>query len=137
MDNLSKEHRRKNMRNIRSTGTKPERLIMGELKRRKIYFASYVDSIIGKPDIVFRRKKIIVFIDSDFWHGHPRRCVMPQTNVEYWNNKIARNRKRDRYVNRVLRTDGWTVIRIWEYDIMGNLEKCINNIIKTLIKKNS
>lgn len=103
MDNLTKEQRRKNMQNIRSAGTKPERLIMRELKRREIYFASHAEAITGKPDIVFRRKKIAVFIDSDFWHGHPKRCIMPQTNIEYWNSKIARNRKRDKDVNHILK----------------------------------
>ena len=57
MDNLTKEQRRRNMQNIRSEGTEPERKIMRELRRRKIYFAKHVKSIIGKPDIVFRRKK--------------------------------------------------------------------------------
>src|SRR3990167_8656976 len=82
MDNLTKEQRRKNMQNIRSVGTNPERLIMRELRRRKIYFASHAESITGKPDIVFRRKRIAVFIDSDFWHGHPKRCIMPQKNMD-------------------------------------------------------
>jgi DNA mismatch endonuclease (patch repair protein) len=59
MDNLTKEHRRKNMQHIRSKGTLPERMTMRELKRRKIYFASYVTKITGKPDIVFRRKKLL------------------------------------------------------------------------------
>lgn len=137
MDNLTVEQRRKNMQNIRSAGTKPERLIMGELKRLKIYFASNVNSILGKPDIVFRRKKIAVFIDSDFWHGHPRRCTMPKTNVDYWTNKIARNRKRDKAVNCGLRKQGWKVIRIWAYDIRKDSLKCIKTIIKALESRDS
>lgn len=132
MDNLTKEQRRKNMQHIRSTGTKPELLIMRELKRRKIYFACYVESITGKPDIVFRRKKIVVFIDSDFWHGHPKRCIMPKTNIEYWSQKIARNRKRDKEVNRELKQDGWKVIRLWEYDVKYRFDKCIQTIFNKL-----
>jgi DNA mismatch endonuclease (patch repair protein) len=61
MDNLTKEQRRRNMQHIRSEGTLPERMIMQELRQRKIYFASYVTKILGKPDIVFRRKKVVVF----------------------------------------------------------------------------
>lgn len=133
MDNLTKEQRRKNMRNICSRDTAPERAIMHELKRRKIYFASHVNSITGKPDIVFRRKKIAVFIDSDFWHGHPKRCIMPQTNVEYWKNKISRNRKRDKEVNCILKKDGWGVIRLWEYDVKNSFDKCIQTIFNQLI----
>jgi DNA mismatch endonuclease Vsr len=136
MDNLTKEQRRKNMQNIRSAGTKPERLIIRELKRRKIYFSTHVESITGKPDIVFRRKQIAVFIDSDFWHGHPKRCIMPQTNIDYWNSKIARNRKRDKDVNRTLKKDAWVIIRLWEYDVKNHFDKCINIILNALKKEN-
>jgi len=132
MDNLTKEQRRKNMQNIRSTGTTPERLIMKELRKRKIYFAKNVASIIGKPDIVFRRKKIVIFVDSDFWHGHPKRLIMPKTNVEYWENKIFRNKKRDKVVSNFLKKEGWKVIRFWEFDIKKNPQKCINKILKVL-----
>lgn len=135
MDNLTKEQRRKNMQAIRSKGTAPERLIMRGLKKRKIYFASHVDSIIGKPDIVFRRKKIAVFIDSDFWHGHPKRCIMPKTNIGYWTNKITRNRKRDKEVNRKLRQDNWKVIRLWVYDVKHQFDKCIQIILNELEKR--
>jgi DNA mismatch endonuclease, patch repair protein len=130
MDNLTKEQRRKNMQNIRSKGTLPEQKIMRELQRRKIYFAKHVDSIIGKPDILFRRKKIAVFIDSDFWHGHPRRFIMPKTNCKYWKNKIDRNKERDKEVNKELKKMGFKVIRIWEYDIKKNYNKVLNRILK-------
>lgn len=120
------------MQHIRSEGTNPEQKIMKELKKRKIYFAKYVKSIIGKPDIVFRRKKIVVFIDSDFWHGHPKRLIMPKSNVDYWENKISRNRRRDKQVNRELKKEGWRVLRFWEYDVRNNLEKCIQIILETV-----
>lgn len=132
MDNLTKEQRRKNMQNIRSNGTIAEKIIMRELRKRKIYFAKNVKTIIGKPDIVFRRKKVAVFIDSDFWHGHPQRFIMPKTNTEYWEKKIARNKKRDKEVTEQLQKDGWKVIRLWEYDIKHNLENCINIILKEI-----
>lgn len=134
MDNLTAEQRRKNMQNIRSTGTKPERMIMEALKKRRIYFAAYVSKIKGKPDIVFRRKKVVVFIDSDFWHGHPNRCIMPKTNPEYWSRKIAGNRKRDEQVNRELTDKGWKVVRLWEYDIKHNFEQSIRSILQTIGK---
>lgn len=134
MDNLTAEQRRKNMQNIRSKGTKPERMIMEALKKRRIYFAAYVSKITGKPDIVFRRKKIAVFIDSDFWHGHPERCIMPKTNPEYWSQKIAGNRKRDEQVNKELSAKGWVVIRLWEYDIKHNFEQTLDVILKAIGK---
>ena len=134
MDNLSKEDRHKNMRRIRSKNTIPELLVMNELKRRKIYFAKYVDKIIGKPDIVFRRKRLIVFIDSDFWHFNPKLFVMPKTNIEYWESKIKKNVKRDKYVNKELKKMGWKVIRFWESDIKKNTSKIVEKIIS--IKNN-
>jgi len=132
MDNLTKKQRQKNMRNIRSKGTAPERKVMRELRKRKIYFAKHVEKIIGKPDIVFRRKKIVVFIDSDFWHGHPDRFIMPKTNTDYWRKKISRNKERDIQVTQELNKQGWTVIRLWEYDINKNFSQCMNKIFTAL-----
>src|SRR3989338_8906050 len=134
MDNLTKQQRRKTMQAIRSKGTMPERLLMRELRKRGIYFASHVDSVTGKPDILFRRKKIAVFVDSDFWHGHPKRGVMPKTNAGYWKSKIVRNRQRDQEVNRTLKRDGWSVIRLWEFDIKKRFDRCVQKIISSLEK---
>ena len=132
MDNLTKAQRKKNMQNIRLKNTAPERLIMRELRRRRIYFAHHVTSITGKPDIVFRRKKIAVFIDSDFWHGHPARYVKPKSNRKYWRAKISRNKKRDVEVNRILKKAEWKIIRLWEYDVKKNLNICIRKILNKL-----
>ncbi|MBI5410142.1 MAG: very short patch repair endonuclease [Nitrospirae bacterium] len=134
VDNLTKEQRHKTMQAIRSRGTTPERLVMRELKRRKIYFARHVDILFGKPDIVFRRKKIALFIDSDFWHGHPKRCIMPKTNIDYWSNKIAQNRNRDKEVNRTLKQNGWKVVRLWEFDVKKHLEKSVQKVLSELRK---
>lgn len=131
-DNLTKEQRRKNMQHIRSTDTVPERAVMQALKKKKIYFSTHASKIIGKPDIVFRRKKVVVFVDSDFWHGHPKRCIMPKSNIEYWKNKIDRNRKRDKLVNHELKKQGWKVIRLWEYEIKQNFEKSIKRIVDVI-----
>ncbi len=132
MDNLTKEQRHKNMQNIRSIGTIPERLVMRELRRRRIYFTKYDKSLTGKPDIVFKRKKIAVFIDSDFWHGNLRRYIKPQTNIDYWNQKISQNREHDKQVNRKLKSEGWKIIRLWEYDIKHHFEKSIQNILDAI-----
>ena len=130
MDNLTPEQRRKNMQNIRSEGTRPELLIAKELRRRKIYFAKNVKTITGRPDFVFRRKRVAVFVDSDFWHGHRTRCIMPKSNCGYWEPKIARNKERDKQVSRALKKDGWTVIRLWEKDIRRrDVSKTINKIL--------
>ena len=70
--------------------------------------------IIWEPDFVFPEAKVAVFVDGCFWHGHPRKCRVPHTNRAYWEQKIARNVKRDRCVTGTLRKNGWKVVRIWE-----------------------
>lgn len=134
MDNLTPEQRRKNMQNIRSKDTKAERILMSELEKRELEFTRHDKTLIGKPDIVFPDKKVAVFVDSDFWHCNPKRFVMPKTNVEYWKNKIERNKKRDRQVNRELKKEGWIVVRIWEYDLKHRLDRCVNKILKKIGK---
>jgi len=134
MDNLTPEQRKKNMSNIKSKDTLPERLVEVYLKRKKIYVSRKYNNIIGKPDFIFRRKKVLLFVDSDFWHGHPKRCIMPKSNQEYWNKKILRNRERDKIVNKQLRQEGWTVIRVWEYDIKKNVEQALRKVIKAIDK---
>ena len=128
-DKLTKEQRRRNMQNIRSKNTLPELKLAKELRSHKIYFVRHVTTLPGKPDFVFRKKKVVVFVDSDFWHGHPKRCIMPKSNCGYWEQKIARNKERDRQVTRTLKKDGWLVIRLWERNIKCNLDKSIKKII--------
>lgn len=125
------------MQNIRSKNTEPERLLMAELKKRRIYFARHCMDIYGKPDVVFRRKKVAVFIDSDFWHGHPVRGTMPRTNRAFWVHKIAVNQARDRKVTRRLRREGWSVIRIWEYDVRHRLDVSVRRVLRSLSRRPS
>jgi len=85
----------------------------------------------GKPDFVFRRIKIAVFIDGCFWHGCPRHCRMPSSNVNYWNNKIEKNKIRDKKITKALKMKGWQVIRIWEHEIKtGKLNQKLKRIKK-------
>ena len=132
MDNLTPEQRRRNMSNVRSKNTLPELLIARELKSRKIYFSQHSSKIIGKPDFIFRRKKVLVFVDSEFWHGHPTKFKLPKSNQDYWTRKIARNVERDKQVNEALENEGWKVIRLWEQDIKKNEDKCIHQILDSL-----
>jgi len=71
----------------------------------------------GNPDFAFTDKRVAIFVDGAFWHGHPSMCRMPKSNVEYWRRKIACNRLRDKGVSRTLRGLGWGVIRIWDVDL--------------------
>lgn len=122
------------MQNIRSANTKAELIIACGLKRKKIYFARNVKTLIGKPDFVFRRKKVAVFVDSDFWHGHAKRFIMPKSNRTYWKKKITRNKERDKEVNSTLKKDGWRVLRLWGHDINKDPDRCIARILKAVNK---
>lgn len=71
----------------------------------------------GRPDFVFRKQRVAVFIDGCFWHGCPQHFRMPKSREEYWSAKIASNKTRDRLATRELQRRGWVVIRLWEHDI--------------------
>jgi DNA mismatch endonuclease (patch repair protein) len=71
--------------------------------------------LLGCPDFVFRKQRIVIFVDGCFWHGCPRCRNTPATNAAYWEDKNRRNRERDRFVTRVLARSGWRVVRIWEH----------------------
>jgi DNA mismatch endonuclease, patch repair protein len=86
----------------------------------------------GCPDFVFPAKKIALFIDGCFWHSCPRCGHIPKSNIEYWKAKLARNKSRDRAVNRELRSRGLTVIRLWECEVKRNPTKCLELIARVL-----
>jgi DNA mismatch endonuclease (patch repair protein) len=69
----------------------------------------------GRPDFVFPRQRLAVFVDGCFWHGCPTHATWPKQNAEFWRTKITANQRRDRLVNRLLRKKGWRVARIWEH----------------------
>ncbi len=73
-----------------------------------------------------------MFIDSDFWHGHPDRYPPPKSNTDYWQAKVTRNRRRDAEVNRALEAAGWKVVRLWEYDIKHDLNSCLNRLLHAI-----
>lgn len=71
----------------------------------------------GKPDLVLKKYKTVIFIDSCFWHGCKKHYRAPSTRKSYWIPKIERNKQRDKEVNRYYRNKGWLIIRIWEHDL--------------------
>ena len=114
---------------IKSKNTKPEKILMRALKELGIYFTKHRKDIIGKPDIVFKKKRIAVFIDSDFWHG---KTHMPKVNQDYWLPKLKKNRERDIQVNKTLAEIGWIVIRFTDKEIKKNLLECLEKIIRII-----
>jgi DNA mismatch endonuclease (patch repair protein) len=107
------------MASIRSKGNRTTELrFVRLLRRHKIRGWRRGSKLLGKPDFVFSKEKIVVFVDGDFWHGNPRKYRIPKSNCTYWQKKIAGNKERDRRVSRALRKEGWAVIRIWESDLV-------------------
>jgi DNA mismatch endonuclease (patch repair protein) len=105
-----------------------------EIKIRKMLFAQGIRgyrihfNIPGKPDLVFTKKKIAVFIDGCFWHKCPVCFQEPETRKEFWMKKISSNVERDEKVNLQLQKEGWRVIRIWEHEIRKDPEKVVQRI---------
>ena len=103
------------MSRVRSSGNRSTELAFVKILRgEKITGWRRNYSLFGRPDFVFPRSGLAVFLDGCFWHGCPRHCRMPKTRRKYWREKIARNQRRDRAVSRALRRDGWRVMRLWE-----------------------
>ena len=129
MDKHTPEQRSYNMSRVKSKNTRPEKMLMKALRDKGIWFTRHRIDVCGKPDIVFKRKKIAVFVDSDFWHG---KAALPETNREFWEKKIGRNIKRDKEVNDKLKESGWLVLRFTEKQIKKELEDIILTILEVL-----
>lgn len=117
-DFLTKRRRSELMSRVRSKGNLSTELRFIALFRKTGIVGwrrSY--PLIGKPDFVFRRERVAVFVDGCFWHGCPRHYKPPGTRGAFWRNKVETNRDRDRRVTRALRKAGWTVLRVWEHDL--------------------
>jgi len=132
-DIMLPETRSRVMSRIKGKCTQPEQTVMAELRRRRIYFATHAKELPGRPDIVFRRIKIAVFIDGDFWHGWRFPLWKHKLSVK-WQDKIAATRKRDERNFRKLRRLGWKVLRLWEHQIENDPEQCVDRIISVRSK---
>ena len=103
------------MRAIRGRGNETTELRLASALRRAglVGWRRHL-KLIGTPDFVWRRERLVVFVDGCFWHGCPRCYRSPRHNRIFWRNKVAGNRERDKKVAKALRGQGWRVIRVWE-----------------------
>ena len=126
MDRHTPEQRRKNMQAVKNKDSKIEHLLRNELWKRGLRYQKNRTDIYGKPDIVFKGKKIAVFCDSEFWHGHnwEERKKDFKSHQEFWIPKIERNMERDIEVTQKLESDGWIVLRFWGNEIKKNTAQC-------------
>lgn len=135
-DFVSKEKRSKIMQAVRSKGNETTELAAIRLFREnKIIGWRRNYKLLGKPDFVFPKEKLAVFVDGCFWHGH--KCLKPRDSLKsgFWKEKIERNKKRDRKVNSSLKKEGWKVVRIWECEIeKKKYRRKINQILRYVNK---
>lgn len=127
-DNLTPEQRSYCMSRIKGKDTGLEMRVRSELHRRGFRFRKHVKELPGKPDVVFTKAKVAVFIDGDFWHGY-RFPSWEHKVSDFWKQKINKNRERDRKNHRELKEMGWTVIRLWQHDLERDFQECIERII--------
>lgn len=135
-DNMSKENRSKTMKAIRSQ-SELENRITKELWRRGYRFRKNVKSMFGKPDISIQKYKIVIFIDSCFWHVCPIHSNKPKSNQEYWEKKLLRNQQRDKEVNEYYQKNNWFIKRVWEHEIKEDLYSVVDNIANFIDKVKS
>jgi len=133
MDVFSKKKRSEVMSRIRGKENKDTELIMIQiLRKNKITGWRRNQNVFGKPDFVFYKYKVALFVDGCFWHVCPEHCNLPKNNQEFWKNKLNININRDLIVNQTLIKKGWKVIRIWEHELKDT--KRVVDIITTSLE---
>lgn len=134
MDVLTPEQRKRNMKAIKSHGTKMEIRLTKALWAQGLRYRKNDKRVFGRPDISFSKKRIAIFIDSEYFHGKnwDVEKYRIKTNRQFWWNKIESNIVRDRLVNETLKAGGWKVLRFWSTDVRKDLDLCLKRIEKEL-----
>lgn len=119
------------MSKIRGKDTKPEKIVMESLESHGLTFERHANDLPGRPDIVFRDKRLAVFIEGDFWHGWRFPLWKHKLSLK-WQQKIETTRARDQKNIRKLRREYWRVLRIWEHQVERDPDDCILRILNLL-----
>ena len=132
LDVFDKPTRSRVMSQVRNKDTAPELRLRKALYRAGIRgYRLHCRDLPGSPDLAWIGRKVAVFVDGAFWHGHPS-AYKPGQSGRFWDDKISRNLRRDREVNRKLREEGWAVIRLWDFQVDQSLDKCVQRIRKAV-----
>jgi DNA mismatch endonuclease (patch repair protein) len=127
VDHLSADERSQLMKRVRTRDTEPEVALRHALWGVGVRgWRLHPKDVPGRPDLVFRRKRLAVFVDGAFWHGHPGHYW--GQSGEFWDKKIARNRERDARVNHELEEAGWRVLRLWDFEVRKDLQRCVERV---------
>lgn len=135
-DIVSKERRSEIMSHIKSKDTSIELLVRKQLYALGFRFRVNYKELSGKPDIVFTKKKVAIFIHGCFWHGHDIGCRyshVSQSRKEYWEPKLSKTKMRDKEHIECLTREGWTVIVLWECEIKEKFDDTMNRLISILL----
>lgn len=119
----------------RRTGTAPELALRRELHRRGLrYRVDLPVDVAGlrrrRPDVIFTRRRIAVFVDGCFWHACPLHATSPKANGDWWAAKLTANVARDRDTDARLAVAGWTVVRIWEHEPVGEAADRVERAVR-------
>ena len=132
-DRLTPSQRHLCMSHIHSRDTKPELLVRRWLWSHGYRYRLNVKGVPGRPDIVMRPYHTAIFVNGCFWHGHEGCCKIPQSNTEFWVNKIRRNQERDKQNYHILQENGWHVIVVWECQLKPDCIKDTMLRVETLL----
>lgn len=128
---MSPEKRSAVMARIRGKDTGPELAMAAALRPTRFRYESHARDLPGRPDFVFRRHGVVVFVDGDFWHGWRFRDWRDKLS-EKWEAKIEANRQRDLRNFRRLRAEGWHVLRIWEHELKADPKACAARVVQAI-----
>lgn len=135
-DVFTKDKRTEIMKCVRSSGNKST-----ELKLIEYFSSNHITGwrrkykVKGHPDFVFLERRIAIFVDGCFWHGHDCRNTRPAENADYWNKKRARNIEHDKAITALFESRGWTVIRIWECELKKKNRMILNGKILSFLSQ--
>lgn len=126
------------MSRVRGKGNKATELALIKLLRR-LGIPGWRRSaqVFGKPDFVFPKYRLAIFVDGCFWHGCPKHGTQPASNREFWKAKLARNKARDGLVKRTLRQRGWRVLRIWQHELSRRKDHQLARRIRLVLASKS
>lgn len=126
------------MRGNRGTDTAPEVRLRLALHGRGLRYRKHerleAGGIRVRPDLLFGRARVAVFVDGCYWHRCPDHGTRPRANVDYWDPKLARNVERDGRVDEALAGAGWTVVRLWEHEVRGDLARSVE-VVESVVRR--
>lgn len=138
MDIFTRQKRSEVMAAVRSKGNRSTELVLAKALRRHgvTGWRRHLEIGLGpgntRPDFVFMKQRVAVFVDGCFWHCCPVHGTKPASRIDFWLPKLEKNRRRDRRVSAALRRQGWTVVRVWEHSVKHAVDRCVSRIRKSV-----